>query len=187
MTLSSSAQMRTENAPQRRPQPGTQKNGASMTKAGDQKNGARIPHGRDAFEIASLELLFEALNNGHPQIIIAHGNSMGAHLPSGAQVWLVPTCTMRLGQVVAVADLEGQFLVHRVVGLRTDGSFLLKGDANPKPDGWFPPETPYAGVYAYRTGDAWKPPGYGPLPSFSFWHRAKRRLLERIKLATQRT
>jgi hypothetical protein len=158
-----------------------------MAEAGKQNKVQSVSSREDLFANASLELLFEALENGHPQRMIAHGNSMGAHLPSGSEVLLVPATSLRLGQVIAVAGPDQRFMIHRVVGLRQDGSFLLKGDANPKPDGWFPPETPYAGIYGYRHGGSWKHPGYGPLPHLSWWSPAKRIIMEEIRVATGRS
>jgi hypothetical protein len=149
-----------------------------MAEAGNPNKTPIVTSREDLFANASLELLFEALENGHSQRIIAHGKSMGAHLPSGSEVLLVPATTLRLGQVIAVAGPDQRFMIHRVVGLRENGSFLLKGDANPRPDDWFPPDTSYAGVYAYRHGGSWKHPGYGPLPQISLWVRLKSKAMK---------
>ncbi len=45
--------------------------------------------------------------------------------------------SLRVGDVVLARGERGPTVLHRVVGLRRDAA-LLKGDANPRADGWVP-------------------------------------------------
>ena len=146
-----------------------------MTTASSSLLDALLQDHSDVRSDVALELIFEALSKGHPQTMIAHGHSMGASLPSGSQVLLTPAREIRLGQVIALFEPHQPFLIHRVVGLRRDGAFLLKGDANPEPDGWFSPQAMRAGVYAYKWDNRWKHPTYTPLPPVSMWLRMQRK------------
>lgn len=150
-----------------------------MTSAPSSPPNALHPDQRDVRSDVALELIFEALSKGHPQTMIAHGRSMGESLPSGSEVLLAPMGELRLGQVIAIYEPHERFLIHRVVGIRRDGFFLLKGDANPGPDGWFPPTTIRANVYAYKWNARWTHPTYSPPPRVPLWTRLARRLWQK--------
>ncbi len=108
-----------------------------------------------------LELLLDAVARGLPQTMIARGSSMWPALRDGDRVELSP-CKGRvaLGSVVAVRPRTGGFLIHRVCGVRAHGAVLLKGDNNPKPDGWFEPAEVMAIVLRLDRGR-----GLQPVPS----------------------
>jgi hypothetical protein len=94
---------------------------------------------------AAVELVVDVLRRGRAQFVIARGGSMTAAIRDGARVGLAPLRDRRgrvvrrpkLGEVVAVASPRVGFVVHRVVGVDSAGRLLVKGDANPAPDGWF--------------------------------------------------
>lgn len=106
---------------------------------------------------AALDLLLQALRVG-PQRLRALGGSMWPSIPHGTCVELrrpAPDVPIVLGEVLAVRTPEGRFLIHRVVGLRGDGHFLLKGDHCPGPDGWFAPHCRLAQVGRMERAGAW--------------------------------
>lgn len=105
----------------------------------------------------ALELLLAALRHG-PQRLRALGGSMWPSIPHGTCVELTRVGTdvpIALGEVLAVRSPEGRFLIHRVVGLRGDGHFLLKGDHCPAPDGWFSPDCRLARVGRMERAGSW--------------------------------
>jgi signal peptidase I len=84
-----------------------------------------------------LALLLQAMDRGHPQTLVAQGRSMLPALPPGSRVRL--SAIRRdpvLGDVVAAWLGDAGFCIHRVVGVRSGPAWLLKGDNNPRPDGW---------------------------------------------------
>jgi SAM-dependent methyltransferase len=69
--------------------------------------------------------------------MIARGGSMSPFIPSGSRIRVVEGAP-QLGDVVA-ATVDGELVVHRVVGCDAAGHLLLKGDASAWPDGWVAP------------------------------------------------
>lgn len=130
-----------------------------------------------------LDLLLEALPHA-PQRMRALGGSMWPTIPGGTLLELHPPAptSPELGTLVAVRPGDGRFLIHRVVGLRPDGAFLLKGDNCPAPDGWFSPDDIVARVTRMDDGAGWRevPRAKAPVPPLS--RRALRRL---ARLAAQ--
>ena len=130
---------------------------------------------------STLELLLEALEHG-PQRLRALGGSMWPTIPHGTLVELHPPDTEsppEPGQVIAVFTHDQRFLIHRVVGLRNDGHFLLKGDSCPGPDGWIHPSEWVATVPRMEINGCWQavPRTIAPKPPFftrakaAFWRR----------------
>jgi hypothetical protein len=113
--------------------------------------------------------LFLAALDKTPQCFHARGGSMAPAIPDGTPLRLTRPAGRRphLGDVVAVAP--GPLIVHRVVGIRDDeagASFLLQGDALPRPDGWYP--LPAIEALVHTTGgDPLPPPGPRPAPLLS--------------------
>lgn len=103
----------------------------------------------------ALELLLDAVARGHPQTLVARGWSMSPAIPDGTVVELrAPEGPIVLGMVVAVT--EPRLLLHRVVGLRSDGAVLLLGDTERRPDGWYRPAQVRAVVARLSRGE-WIP------------------------------
>jgi len=86
----------------------------------------------------ALDLVRATIARGHTARFVARGGSMREAIVDGTVlVWAPLTRAVALGDVLAVVDDAGRLLVHRAIGVRTDGAFLLSGDANRAPDGWF--------------------------------------------------
>jgi hypothetical protein len=107
-------------------------------------------------EQAEIELIGEALAKTGEVTLIAHGMSMWPSVLPGTPLRLRPPRRLRLGQVIVVWDGADVFLAHRLVGLRADGSVLLKGDNCPAPDGWMPRRWVLAVVDAQDRGCGWE-------------------------------
>jgi hypothetical protein len=91
-----------------------------------------------AHDDAALSLVLETIARGYPARMIARGTSMANAIVDGDTIVLTPKDRAPiLGDVVAVTSGDGRFFVHRVIGLRTDGAFLVAGDTTRAPDGWF--------------------------------------------------
>ncbi len=75
---------------------------------------------------------------GEPVRIAGLGGSMSPFIRSDDAVLLEPFATGRLGlgDVVLLDAGERGLMLHRVVRI-AQGRFLIKGDGNPAPDGWF--------------------------------------------------
>ena len=141
----------------------------------------------------TLELLLEALEHG-PQRLRALGGSMWPTIPHGTLVELHRPDTQsppQPGQVVAVLTHDQRFLIHRVIGLRNDGHFLLKGDSCPGPDGWIHPSEWVATVPRMEINGSWQPipRTISPKPPFftrakaAFWRRYGTQIAEGIARA----
>jgi signal peptidase I len=61
--------------------------------------------------------------------------SMEPTIPPGSEVFIEQHATYPVGAVVTF-DADGKILTHRIVGYRTDGSVITRGDANRSPDVW---------------------------------------------------
>lgn len=141
----------------------------------------------------TLDLLLEALAHG-PQRMRALGGSMWPTIPHGTLVELHLPAGRALptpGEVVAVRTAAHRFFIHRVVGLRNDGYFLLKGDNCPGPDGWMHPREWVATVPRMEIEGDWRPVPRTiapPPPLFTrakaaFWRRYGTQIAEGIALA----
>lgn len=131
-----------------------------------------------ARDAVALELVVEVLRRGHAQSIVARGGSMTPAIVDGARLTLAPLTPaarrahpLALGDVVAVATPRVGLVVHRVVGVDSAGRVLVKGDANPSPDGWFERAALVARVVDVDGG-----PVSPPLPFPPRWRRGFRRL-----------
>ena len=120
------------------------------------------------------ELLLALVAGGQPQTLRARGGSMGAAIPDGTCIELARAERVELGDVVAVTSRH-RFLVHRVVGLASDGRVLTQGDACPAPDGWHARDDVRAVVrVAVRDDGVRVPIPRTPVPPASLWSRAGR-------------
>jgi hypothetical protein len=122
----------------------------------------------------TLDLVLEALAKA-PQRLRALGGSMWPTIPHGTLVELHLPPHRGLpepGEVVAVRTKDHRFLIHRVVGLRNDGHFLLKGDNCPGPDGWIHPSEWVATVPRMEISGTWQPVPRRVAPKPPFVHRA---------------
>ena len=104
-----------------------------------------------------LALLLEAVERGTPQTMIAQGRSMLPAIPPGSTVRLSALVgEPALGDIVAAWLDEGGFCIHRVVGVRKGPAWLLKGDNNPRPDGWIAREGLLARVELVPAAGPWR-------------------------------
>lgn len=86
----------------------------------------------------ALDLVRATIARGHTARVVARGGSMRDAIVDGTVLLLAPLArAVALGDVLAVVDEKGRLLIHRAIGVRADGAFLLSGDANSAPDGWF--------------------------------------------------
>lgn len=78
------------------------------------------------------------LSAGETPSFVATGHSMWPTIRDGDTVAIapLPPAGPRLGDIV-LAVTPGGLVLHRVIAL-SPGRALLKGDANPRPDGWCP-------------------------------------------------
>lgn len=131
-----------------------------------------------------LDLLLAALPYG-PQRLRALGGSMWPTIPHGTEVELCAPSSggpPGLMEVVAVRTRTGRFLIHRVVGLAADGSFLLLGDACVRPDGWMTPAEWVARVPRMRIKGGWAPVPMRPLAPPPWTRRLLPALRRRIRV-----
>ena len=130
--------------------------------------------GASARDDVVTELLLALVASGQPQTLRARGGSMGAAIPDGTRVELERVVRVKLGDVVAVTSRQ-RFLIHRVVGLASDGRVLTQGDACPSPDGWHARDDVRAAVrVAVHADGARVPIATAPVPRASLWSRAGR-------------
>lgn len=133
-------------------------------------------------EEAKLELVLEALRRGHIQKMVARGRSMSPSIADESTLELRPCSTAPgLGSVVAARSAAGRFVIHRVVGVRSDGARLLKGDNNTEPDGWFLVEELVAVVTQIDRGTGLEPMGLTPASKPAWKERIMSRLTGRLR------
>ena len=102
-----------------------------------------------------LALLLEAVRRGRPQTMIAQGRSMLPAIPPGSTVRLSALeGDPALGDIVAAWLDDDGFCIHRIVGVRRGPAWLLKGDGNPRPDGWIERDAVLARVDLVRPSAA---------------------------------
>jgi hypothetical protein len=84
-------------------------------------------------------------HNSHSRQVVrlrVHGESMLPTLWPG-DVVEIESCSLedvRPGEIV-LARRDGRLILHRLIAPSTPNGFLLRGDAVPRPDPLFPPET----------------------------------------------
>ena len=78
-----------------------------------------------------LDTICALLAQGHSSVAVpVRGSSMVPFLHNGDTVYLnVPTRPLKKGDIVLYTRPEGRYILHRICGIRPDGSFLIAGDA----------------------------------------------------------
>ena len=90
-------------------------------------------------------LLFRPAGLGGPATyVIVSGRSMQPTLQGGDLVVTHDRATYRVGDVVAFR-LDGQYVIHRIVGGNGSEGYEMKGDNNPAIDPWRPTAADIAG------------------------------------------
>ena len=78
-----------------------------------------------------LDTVRGLLAQGHTAVAVpVAGGSMVPFLHSGDTVYLdVPDRPLKRGDIVLYTRENGRYILHRIVRVRSDGSFLMAGDA----------------------------------------------------------
>ena len=78
------------------------------------------------------DLLAELLMHGHKVRATVKGKSMRPRIKDNQQVLLEPLGQMplRLGEIVYLRTVQGQFVLHRLVRFLADGRIQTRGDAH---------------------------------------------------------
>ncbi|MFZ9886672.1 MAG: S24/S26 family peptidase [Myxococcota bacterium] len=137
---------------------------------------------------AALHLILEAVARGSAVCMRAAGSSMWPSIPGGTMVELAPRGPAPLlpGAVVAARRDNGAFLIHRVRGVRHDGSVLLQGDNCSRPDGWFEAREICAQVCRIDLGHGFVPVSSAPLPRPNLVQRAAGKLRRSLRSSLRR-
>ncbi len=79
---------------------------------------------------AYLDMICDLLKAGETASIPVSGSSMTPFLHNGDTVFLqAPEKPLKKGDIVLYTRPTGQYVLHRIVRRRADGSFLVAGDA----------------------------------------------------------
>lgn len=85
---------------------------------------------------AYLNMVRELLVEGHTSVPVpVAGTSMSPFLRHGDTVYLdVPAAPLKKGDIVLYTRPGGQYILHRIVRVNPDGSFIMMGDAQQEPE-----------------------------------------------------
>lgn len=88
-----------------------------------------MPHLLDTTEY--LDTVCQLLADGQTQVTVpVTGGSMVPFLHSGDTAYLDPLpVTLKRGDIVLYRRANGDYVLHRICRIRSDGSFLIAGDA----------------------------------------------------------
>lgn len=90
-----------------------------------------------AIERGALECAIELLHSNAEICLTATGGSMRPFICAGDRLRIVRRyAPRRVGEIVW-AQRAGVDVIHRIIELKSDGRFKLRGDALPHSDGWF--------------------------------------------------
>lgn len=89
--------------------------------------------------VAAASFMWPAVLGGSSQVIAVHGHSMEPTYFSGDLVVLDTEAAPEIGNVIVFhipqdEPADGQLVVHRVVGVRDDGTYITQGDNAANPD-----------------------------------------------------
>lgn len=89
--------------------------------------------------VAAAWFMWPASLGGSSRMIVVHGHSMEPTYVTGDLVVLDTGAAPEIGHIVVfkIPDDEagaGLFVVHRVIGIRADGTYITQGDNAPNPD-----------------------------------------------------
>ncbi len=90
-----------------------------------------------AIERASVECAFDLLKSNHEVCLTARGGSMRPFIRSGDRLRILAGAGLRRVGEIVWAQRDGVDVIHRVIAVKSDGRFKLRGDALPVSDGWF--------------------------------------------------
>ncbi len=78
-----------------------------------------------------LDMVCNLLAEGHTRVPVpVAGSSMVPFLHNGDMVYLdLPDSPLKKGDIVLYTRPSGQYVLHRIVKVNSDGSFILLGDA----------------------------------------------------------
>ena len=80
--------------------------------------------------VKDADVLIEILESGAVFPITVTGRSMTPYLKDGRDtVWLRKTELLKRGQIVFFRRRSGEFILHRIRKIYTDGRMLINGDA----------------------------------------------------------
>lgn len=129
----------------------------------------------------------EQLDNGKTVSFVPKGNSMRPMLRDGEDMVLLkkPGGRLRLFDVAFYFRREtGKYVIHRVVGFRKDGSYVMLGDNNITKEYNILPDDIIAVMTAfYRNGKMYtvQHPGYRLYYNLLFYLRPFRRIYAAVK------
>ncbi len=77
----------------------------------------------------SIEFICELLDSGKEVAFVTNGTSMVPMLRDGTDcVYLVKKENPERGDVLFFRRPDGQFILHRIIGIKRDGSYVIRGD-----------------------------------------------------------
>lgn len=135
------------------------------------------------------ELFLEGIARGNTMPFVARGTSMERAVRSGTEV-MVRRYDDDSGPELfdVVLATRPTFCLHRVIGVRQDGSVLLMGDNTNRPDGWCSRDAIVGKAISGKAPGALVHTPIGPPQAVPpRWARAKARLLSGLKRVVARS
>jgi signal peptidase len=102
-----------------------------------------------AILLLMLAIAYGTVDNRWYRVLSIQGNSMAPTIETGDLTFISRPDHIEVGDI-AVFQLNGSIVTHRVVAIEDDGSYVTQGDANPSPDRWDPESVEVVGVYLFR-------------------------------------
>lgn len=108
-----------------------------------------------------LDMVCHLLRQGETSVAVpVTGRSMCPFLYPGDTAYLdLPDKKLKKGDIVLFTRPNGQYILHRIVGVREDGGYLLLGDGQLVPEPVMDPSRICARVTSVRRGEKRLAPG----------------------------
>jgi len=72
----------------------------------------------------------------HTRMFVVKSGSMTPTIQVDDAVLVKPQAVYRPGDIISFTSHHGNVVTHRIIGVKSDGSFMTKGDANAAADQW---------------------------------------------------
>lgn len=96
-----------------------------------------------------LAIGYGTIDNRWYKVVSIQGQSMRSAMEPGDLAIFIRPDHVEVGDI-AVFQVNGSIVTHRIVDIDADGNYVTQGDANPSPDRWDPNEVDIVGVYLFR-------------------------------------
>jgi len=96
-----------------------------------------------------LAIGYGTIDNRWYKVVSIQGESMAPAMEAGDLAFFIRPDHVEVGDI-AVFQVNGAIVTHRIIDIDSDGNYVTRGDANPSPDRWDPEDVEVVGVYLFH-------------------------------------